>query len=201
MPETDLRRALEEGDDFDGVIFEDLDLVEVPLGEKSFRDCRFAKVRLSEARLAGCTFEDCAFEDCDLTMAKVADAAFREVAFLRSKLMGIDWTDVRGLAFAVSFEECNLSHATFSDRKMPRTIFRQCRAHEASFAGVDLTKSVFTGTDLRGARFIDTILVEADLSEAVHYDISPQQNRLRKTKFSQEAALALVAQLGVVVPK
>jgi len=201
MPEKDPPKALEEGDDFDGVTFEDLDLGGVRLGEKSFRDCRFVKVRWAEAQLAGCTFEDCAFEDCDLTMAKVAGAAFREVAFVRSKLMGVDWTDVRGLVFAVSFEECNLSHATFSDRKMPRTIFRKCRAHEASFAGVDLTKSVFAGSDLRGARFIDTVLVEADLSEAVHYDISPQQNRLRKTKFSEEAALALVAQLGVVVPK
>jgi fluoroquinolone resistance protein len=115
--------------------------------------------------------------------------------------MGVDWTDVRGISFLVSFEACNLSHCTFADRKMPKTVFRECRAHEVSFSGVDLTKCVFAGTDLRDARFIDTVLVEADLSEAVNYDISPQQNRLRKTKFSQEAALELVAQLGIVVPK
>lgn len=187
--------------DLDDESFEDVDLSGAELRDRSFRDCRFIRVRLAEAVLAGSTFEDCEFEDCDLTMARVADAAFRDVAFLRCKLMGIDWTDVRGFAFTVSFEECNLSHATFSNRKMPETVFRECRAHETSFAGVDLTKAVFTGTDLRGARFIDTVLVEADLSEALHYDVSPQQNKLRKTKFSQAAALALARELGVIVPK
>lgn len=201
MPDSDPQTLLQTEDDLDDVVFTDLDLGDTSLADKTFRDCRFVKVKLAEASLAGCTFEDCEFEDCDLTMAKVGGAAFRGVVFRRSKLMGVDWSDVRGIAFVVSFEECNLSHATFADRKMPETVFRECRAHEASFAGVDLSKCVFTGTDLRGARFIDTILVEADLSEAVHYDISPQQNRLRKTKFSQEAALALAAQLGVVVPK
>ncbi len=195
------REDLLAGQDWEDETFSDLDLGGADLEDRSFRHCRFDQVRLAEARLRGCTFEDCEFEDCDLTMVRIASAAFRDVAFRRSKLMGVDWTDVRGLAFSPSFEECNLSHCTFADRKMPGTVFRGCRAHEASFAAVDLTKAVFTGTDLRGTRFIDTVLVEADLSEAVHYDISPQQNRLRNTKFSQEAALALVAGLGVVVPK
>jgi len=195
------REELLAGDDWEDAGFVELDLGGLDLGERSFRHCRFERVRLAEARLRDCVFEECEFEGCDLTMAHVAGAAFRDVDFRHSKLMGIDWTDVRGIAFLVSFEECNLSHCTFADRKMPGTVLRKCRAHEVSFAGVDLTKAVFTGTDLRGARFIDTILVEADFSEAVHYDISPQQNRLGKTKFSQEAALALVAELGVVVPK
>ncbi|MDG2306220.1 MAG: pentapeptide repeat-containing protein [Candidatus Binatia bacterium] len=198
---ADPKEELLAGDDFEDVTFRDLDLGGLNLVDKNFRECRFEQVRFAEARLSGCTFEDCDVEDCDLTMAKVGGVAFRGVAFRRSKLMGVDWTDVRGISFLVSFEGCNLSHCTFADRKMPKTVFRECRGHEVSFSAVDLTKCVFTGTDLRGARFIDTVLVEADLSGAVNYDISPQQNRLRKTKFSQEAALALVAQLGVVVPK
>lgn len=199
-PVTIARDELVRDPDWQDATFSELEVSAVDLGGKSFQRCVFRKVRLAEANLRRCTFEECEFDGCDLTMAVIEGAAFREVAFLRSKLMGLDWTRVRGVAFVVSFTECNLSHCTFADRNMRETVFRECRAHDAVFAGVDLTRAVFTGTDLRGARFMDTILVEADLSEAVNYEISPQQNRLRKTKFSQEAALALVADLGVVVP-
>ena len=39
----------------------------------------------------------------------------------------------------------------------------------------------------------------ADLSTATDYVVSPEVNRLRDTKFSIEAALALVARFGVIV--
>lgn len=72
-----------------------------------------------------------------------------------------------------------------------------CEAHEASFAGVDLQGANFAGSVLRGARFVDTNLTKADLSTATNYLINPQDNR--DTKFSIEAALALVSELGVIV--
>jgi fluoroquinolone resistance protein len=186
---------------FEDELFADLDCGGLDLGGKSFQQCVFSRVRLAEAKLEGCTFEDCELEDCDITMAHVDKAAFRDVRFRRCKLMGIDWTGVRGIAFVVSFEECTLSYGTFADQKMQGTLFRDCKAHEVAFMGVDLSKAVFHGTDLLGARFMDTVLVDADLSTAVHYHIAPQQNRLKRTKFSQEAALALAEELGVIVPR
>lgn len=189
------------GESFEDVVFEDLDCGGLDLSGKSFRQCVFTHVRLAEATLKGCTFEDCELEGCDATLARIDDAAFRDVRFRRCKLMGIDWTGVRGIAFVVSFEECTLSHGTFADRKMQGTLFRDCKAHEVAFMGVDLTKSVFHGTDLLGARFQDVVLVDADLSTAVHYHIAPQQNRLKRTKFSRDAALALAEELGVIVPR
>jgi fluoroquinolone resistance protein len=187
--------------DWEDATFADLDCGGLDLSGKAFRQCVFERVRLAEARLVGATFEDCEIESCDLTMARVEEAAFRSVSFRRTKLMGIDWSGVRGIAFVVSFEGCTLSYGTFVDLKMQATVFRDCKAHEVSFIGVDLTKCVFPGTDLAGARFMDTVLVEADLSDAVNYRISPQQNRLKRTKFSEEAALAVVAELGVIVPR
>jgi len=175
-------------------------LAGVDLRGKSFRDCRFSNIRLPEALLHDCVFEDCIFDSCDLTMADVTGAAFRDILFQRSKLMGINWTPVRGLVFSVTFVECNLTHATFAERKMPATIIRDCRAHETTFADVDLCGAIFSGTDLYKARFMNVNLTEADLSEAENYDISPQQNRLKDTLFSKEAALALVGELGVIVP-
>jgi uncharacterized protein YjbI with pentapeptide repeats len=195
------RDALLAGDEWEDAHFADLDCGGLDLAGKGFRQCRFERVRLAEANLEGCTFDDCEIEACDLTMARVDKAAFREVRFRRSKLMGIDWSGVRGIAFSVSFEGCTLSHSTFADLKMQGAVIRDCKAHEVAFMGVDLSKALFAGTDLHGARFMDTVLVDTDLSEAVNYSISPQQNRLRRTKFSEEAVLALASELGVIVPR
>jgi fluoroquinolone resistance protein len=192
---------ISDAEELEGLVFSEGDLDAVDLRGKYFRDCRFENLRLTEVVLTDCTFEDCVFESCDLTMANVRATAFHGVVFLRCKLMGIDWSDVRGLIFTVSFEGCNLTHATFAKRNLCGLVFRECRAHHTTFVEVDLRQAVFAGTDLEGARFLDTDLREADLSSARNYDIDPRGNRLKKTKFSQEAALALAAEMGVIVPR
>jgi len=194
------RAALESTAEWDGETFEDLDCTGIELTDRVFQRCTFARVRLSEARLEATRFEDCRVVQCDLTMARVARAAFRNVEFTRTKLMGIDWSGVRRLAFAVGFEGCVLTYSSFTKNVMRGCRIVDCKANETSFVEVDLTGAVFTGTDLAGAKFIDSILVDADLSEATGYVIHPQQNRLRGTRFSEEAALALVGELGIVVP-
>jgi uncharacterized protein YjbI with pentapeptide repeats len=190
-----------ESDEIEDTIFDDNALAACDIRGKYFRDCRFQHLRLAEISLRDCTFEDCIFESCDLTMATVAGAAFHEARFRRTKLMGVDWTDVRGMIFTATFEECNLSHATFAKRKLCGMVLRDCRIHESTFLQVDLRQAVFTGSDLLGTRFLGTDLREADLSTASNYQINPAENRLQKTRFSHEAALALAEQLGVVVPR
>jgi uncharacterized protein YjbI with pentapeptide repeats len=187
-------------DDFDGETIADIDASGLDLAEKSFRRCRLERVRLTEASLRAATFEDCDVVQCDWTLAVVKNAAFRDVRFVQSKLMGVDWSSVKRLTFVVRFERCILTHASFVGNKLRGTRFVDCTATEANFVEVDLTEAVFAGTDLAGAKFIDTVLVDADLSEARNYSISPAQNRLRRTRFSEEAALGLVAELGVIVP-
>ena len=194
------REEIDAGEEFDGEVFADFVWEEGDLRQREFRNCRFERVRLPGALLAGVTLEDCVFQRCDLTLAKIAGAAFRDVRFEHSKLMGVDWTDVRGLVFSVSFEECVLDLGTFSQRKMDGTSFRECQARETTFMGVDLSRADFSGTDLSGARFEDCILERADLSKARNYVIRPEKNRLRETLFSYEAALEVVEGLGIRVP-
>lgn len=57
----------------------------------------------------------------------------------------------------------------------------------------------FTRTDLEGAKFVDTDLTGANLSTAEHYQINPDDNVLRATRYSTEAALALASRMGVIV--
>jgi fluoroquinolone resistance protein len=195
------RATLLAADELDGETIADLDGAGIDLSEKVFRRCRFERVRLAEAVCTAARFEDCTFAHADLTLLKVERAAFHDVRFDQTKLMGVDFSGVKRLAFSPTFEKCVLTYATFADLKMRGVRFVDCKANDASFAGVDLTEAVFAGTDLTNAKFIDTILVDADLSTSWGYRISPQQNRLQRTRFSEDAALALVEELGVIVPE
>jgi uncharacterized protein YjbI with pentapeptide repeats len=194
------RTAILAADELDGETIEDLDCGGADLSEKVFRRCRFERVRLVEAVCTAARFEDCTFARSDLTLLKVERAGFHDVRFVQTKLMGVDFSGVKRLAFAPTFEGCVLTYATFAGLKMRGVRFDDCKADEASFAGVDLTGAVFASTDLTNAKFIDTVLVDADLSTSWGYRISPQQNKLQRTRFSDDAALALVEALGVIVP-
>ena len=191
--------ALHLGNEFESMTLRGVDASLAEFAGKSFYDCEFVGLAAMQVDLNECVFEDCRFFQCDLTIASLRGANLRGVDFRNCKLMGIDWSPAGGLTFAVSFDACILSHCLFTDLRMKETQITNCKAHEASFAGVDLRGANFAGTDLRDARFLETNLEGADLSTATDYVISPEDNRLRDTKFSIEAALALVERFGVIV--
>lgn len=193
-----LQRVLSESE-FEAETFADQNWSGAELRDKTFTRCLFRNLTALEATFEGALVEDCRFEGSDLSMIKVKGASFRSAEFEHCKLMGIDWSGVRGLTFAVSFDSCVLSYSSFIDQRMRKTQFRKCKAHETNFAGVDLTGSNFAGSDLEGARFVGTNLTEVDLATAENYVINPSDNTLRKTRYSMEAALALVSRLGVIV--
>jgi uncharacterized protein YjbI with pentapeptide repeats len=79
----------------------------------------------------------------------------------------------------------------------------------SSFKGSKLKDSHFTKTILKGADFSDvdlsaTIfhncdLCNADFSTAVHYDIDPQMNKIKKAKFSFPEAAGLLRVFDVII--
>ena len=166
---------------------------------KRFTRCRFEAVTLDKARLEGVVLDECVFVRCDLSMATLGDCSFRGAHFDHTKLMGVDWTVARDLLFDVSYEGCVLSYGVFVDRKLRKVALTDCVAHEVDFSGADLTDADLRGTDLRGAVFARTTLVRTDLSTATHYRVDPANNKLSKTKFSLEAGVATLRDLGIVV--
>lgn len=190
---------LQSEDEFEDETFSGLAHSKLDLSNKSFTQCTFEAMSLNEVQLASCVFTDCRFVRCDLTMAKLGECSLRGVRFERTKLMGIDWSAARDLIFDVSFETCVLSYGVFVKRRMREVKFIDCTAHEADFSEADLTAAHFKGTDLRDARFTRANLTRADLSEARDYRIDPAETTLMKTRFSLEAALDVVARLGIIV--
>ena len=78
----------------------------------------------------------------------------------------------------------SLDHSSFYRTKIKKTNFKNSVIKDADFTECDLTGSDFQNCDLAGAVFDNTTLEKADLRTSVNYSIDPENNRIRKAKFS-----------------
>jgi len=181
-------------------IFEDKtykDQSAVPPGD--YDNCTFEDCNLAGADLAGRLFTDCTFRDCDLTNAKLHETALKTVAFEGCKLLGLHFDDCRDFLFRVTFTGCNLELVTFREWKLKGTEFKDCTLRETDFTGADLQEASFDDCDLDRAIFERTDLRKADFRTARNFRFSPEENRLKGTRFSVEGLPGLLAEYGIVV--
>ncbi|WP_197428932.1 pentapeptide repeat-containing protein [Phnomibacter ginsenosidimutans] len=151
---------------------------------REYEQCSFSGFAFSGYQLQGKQFSDCSFTDCDLSMANIEGTAFREVRFIRCKLVGLQFDGCNPFLFEIQPEGCQLQLAAFANMKLKQARFVQCHMHEVDFSNADLSKASFTDCDLAGAIFDNTNLEQADFRTAIHYAIDPAANRMKKAKFS-----------------
>ena len=187
-----------EGETFRGVAWADGDLA-----RRSFDGCTFLRCNLARANLRGTRFTDCTFKECDLSVATVNDCSFQEARFEDCKLVGVNWIDAhwprRGGLNSLTFLRCILSHSTFAGLSLKRMTLKDCTAIDVVFSDADLTETDCTGTDFSESRFFHTNLTKADFRGATGYSIAPDQNTLRKTRFSLPEAISLLHSLDIVL--
>lgn len=164
-----------------------------------YDNCTFVDCRLSGADLSNRLFSDCSFIDCDLTNAKLHEVALKSVAFEGCKLLGLHFDDCQNVLFKVSFTACNLELTTFREWKLKGTKFKECVLRETDFTGADLQEASFDDCDLDRAIFERTDLRKADFCSARNYRFSPEENRLRGTRFSTKGLSGLLVEYGIVV--
>jgi uncharacterized protein YjbI with pentapeptide repeats len=80
---------------------------------------------------------------------------------------------------------------------MKATSFKNCQLQEVDFVETDLTAAVFSECDLLRAIFDYSILEKADFRTATNYSIHPDQNRIKKAKFSLPGAVGLLDHLDI----
>ena len=160
--------------------------------------CRFDGCQFLRSGFRGCRFEQCVFERCDLSLLDVTDSQFIGVRFLKTKMLGIDWTAAAS-PLSLAFLESNISHSVFVGLSLQKTEIVQCTAREVDLTRTNLTRANLTETDFLGSRFADTNLSYADLSKAANYAIDPMTNRLKKTVFSLPEALSLLSAFDIVL--
>lgn len=167
---------------FEGQTFEKISTL--PLGE--YENCTFVGCDFSQSDLSQMKFLDSRFDKCNLSITKVMEAAMQNIDFTDCKLHGVDWSHCSSFLFEVHFTDSLLDFSSFSGIKMRKTEFKNCHIIEADFSLADLTESTFDRCDLTGSIFANTILEKVDFTTAYGYRLDPEQNKVKKARFSLE---------------
>jgi uncharacterized protein YjbI with pentapeptide repeats len=162
-----------------------------------FYNCSFEECKFNECSFKACTFEGCSFSTCDLSVIKIIDSSFHNVVLTGSKVVGINWSETTSID--VSFLNCVLNGSTFFGLNLTNLKMVDCIAKDVNFTEANLCKGDFTGTDFFGSRFLNTNLSFANFAQSKNYNINPQINKFKKTKFSLPDAISLLSNLDIIL--
>ncbi|MEO7314326.1 MAG: pentapeptide repeat-containing protein [Ginsengibacter sp.] len=111
--------------------------------------------------------------------------------------MGIDFSKCNAFLFSVSFENCHLDYCSFFQLKMKKTSFLNCSIRDVDFAETDLSMSLFNNCDLLNTSFMRSILEKTDFRTATNYSFDPEQNKIKKAKFSLPGVIGLLSKYPI----
>ena len=83
--------------------------------------------------------------------------------------------------------------------KIKKNVFRNCNLKEVDFTESDLSNSLFENCDLSRAIFSNTILEKCDFRSSYNYSIDPEQNRIKKAKFSVSGISGLLDKYNIII--
>lgn len=188
---------------YSGKTFKAIDFKSFGVEETVFEGCHFIQCIFEGVHLKKCTFIECDFNACNLSLIDLGDSQFSDVVFDKSKLLGVDWCKAKWplipLNCPVQFYHCTLNESNFFGLSLSQALFEDCQVHNADFRESDLSYSSFQSCDLAGSLFQKTNLVGANFSEAVHYQIDPSLNCIKKAKFSFPEVVQLLAPLDIEI--
>lgn len=164
-----------------------------------YENCAFHNCNFTGVDLSNINFIECTFENCNFSLAKVINTGFREVTFTGCKLLGMRFEDCNDFLFFVNFSDCLLNLSSFFKKKLKNTSFKNCSMREVYFSNCDLSSALFQNCDLRGAVFDKTILEKADFRTAFNYSIAPDNNKIKKAKFSRDGVVGLLDRYNIEI--
>lgn len=166
---------------------------------QDFEQCTFRNLDLSRTSLSGANFINCRFDACVLTQAEVKNAKLYDVSFASCKLMYVDFGTCNPFGFHVDFEDCQLDYAIFLDRKLKKSRFVDCSLREVQFLNCDLTGTVFGRCNLELARFEKNNLSQVDFSSSYNLGLDPDENKLKKARFSLHNLPGLLKKYDLII--
>ncbi len=165
----------------------------------TFENCRFVSCDFSNADFSGMLFMECVFDGCNLSLVKLVDTGLQDIRFKDCKLSGADFSKCRDFLFGVNFENCLLDNAVFYKKKNKGARFADCSMVETDFTEADLTDTRFDNCNLNRAFFDKTVLRNVDLSTSYNFIIDPDNNDIKKAKFSVHGLQGLLAKYDIKV--
>lgn len=179
--------------------FENLDYEEKKLTVTEFTECEFINCNFSKSDLSNINFIDCFFKGSNLSLAILSNTGIKNIRLLNCKLMGVDFSVCNDFLFSASFESCQLDYSSFYKKKMKKAVLDSCSLKQVDFAETDLSAAVFKNCDLTDAVFMQTILEKADFRTAKNYAFDPEQNKIKKAKFSLPDVAGLLNKYNIEI--
>jgi fluoroquinolone resistance protein len=173
-------------------LFDKQDFSQISLEKGEYENCRFISCNFSNANLSNYKFIDCQFEFCNLSLCKMDNTQLNNIAFKECKMLGIHFDNCLPFGLSLSFNSCQLNHSSFYRLNLKKTVFRNCQLHEIDLTECDLTSAIFDVCDMLGAVFMRSILENADFRTAYNYQLDPEQNKIKKARFSQTGIAGLL---------
>ncbi|GAB3419358.1 pentapeptide repeat-containing protein [Niabella aquatica] len=170
-----------------------------PLPVAEYDACNFINCHFSNTDLSKYSFIDCGFQHCDCSNAQLVQTVLRDVSFRDCKLLGLHFDACNNFLFSATFKNCTLNFSSFYKLKLKGILFKDCTMHEVDFAECDLTHAFFDNCDLKGTLFDSTLLEKADFSTAYNYTIDPENNKIKKAKFSTDGLTGLLGKYDIVI--
>lgn len=96
-----------------------------------------------------------------------------------------------------NFVGCKLDFGCFQSVDLRGRRFEDCSIKEADFSQANLAKSMFSGSVLSGASFTGANLEKCDFRSAQRYQIDPRYTKMKEAKFSFPEAITLLHALGI----
>ena len=179
--------------------FEKADFTLRSLPKATYENCKFLNCDFANSDLSGVKFLDCDFDACNLSLANITKTTFNDVNFNDCKMLGLHFENCNNFGLAFSFNNCKLDHSSFYKLKLKQTTFANTQLHEVDFSECDLANATFDHCDLLNSTFARTILEKADLRTAYNYSIEPDNNRIKKARFSQKGLAGLLTKYDILI--
>jgi len=160
--------------------------------DEEFEAETFKDIDLTGASFKNSKFIDCNFENCNLSNVDLNNTRFQDIRFRNCKIMGLDLSKCNDFILMIGFEDSFLSYSIFSGMDLENTAFTNCRIYDCDFVNTNLKNADFENSDLKGSLFRNTNLSFASFRNAKNYEIDPNKNFLKKTRFSIPEVVSLL---------
>lgn len=167
--------------------------------QHDFEQCVFQNLNLSAVVFAKSSFINCRFDHCDLTQVILTNTKLDDVTFADCQLLHIDFGLCNPFGLRVDFVRCRLDYAVFLDKKLKKTRFSTCSMKEVHFLKCDLTNTLFNACDLELTKFAENNLTSADFSSSYNLRIDPDDNVIKKARFSRHNLPGLLTKYNIKI--
>lgn len=193
MPVKTISETIRSDNSYDNVVFKDSDNTKLKISGVTFSHCIFQHCIFTETIFTRCYFENCKFMNCTANLSKYIETTIPDGVFEASSFIGADFTKIKTLlGFSISFVQCDLSFAQFSQLAMPKSSFIRCNLKDADFTEAKLAESSFLFSSLVRTIFARADLYKADLRGAKDYVINPKDTSVKKARFSQPDVMSFL---------